>query len=210
MMAVTGPGSDLLLVLEQSRDRGFLGPGPVERHVDQARSFGAVVGQGFAGRAVDLGSGGGVPGLVLAGLLPGASWLLLDASLQRVRFLEGAVRQLGLGARVEVRHGRAEDLGREAEWRGTSDVVVARSFGPPSVVAECAAPLLRVGGRLVVSEPPDGRGERWPAEGVTQLGLAVRAVAPWAGYGMAELEQAAPCPARFPRRVGVPTRAPLF
>lgn len=210
MMAATGPGSDLLLVLEQSRDRGFLGPGPVERHVAQARSFGAAVGEGFAGRGVDLGSGGGVPGLVVAGLLPTASWLLVDASLQRVRFLEEAVRHLGLASRIEVRHVRAEDLGRDPDWRGSCDAVVARSFGPPAVVAECAAPLLRVGGGLVVSEPPEGDRDRWPEADLARLGLVVRTVGPRSGYQMAEMELERPCPDRFPRRVGVPARAPLF
>jgi 16S rRNA (guanine527-N7)-methyltransferase len=210
MMAETSPGSDLLLVLERSRNRGFLGPGPVEFHVAQARSFGVAVGGAFRGRAVDLGSGGGVPGLVLAGLLPTASWLLLDASLQRVRFLEGAVRQLGLTSRVEVRHGRAEDLGRDPDWRGTCDAVVARSFGPPAVVAECAAPLLRVGGGLVVSEPPEPDGERWPSVGLSELGLVVRLVGPRSGYRMAEMQLEVSCPDRFPRRAGVPARAPLF
>jgi 16S rRNA (guanine527-N7)-methyltransferase len=100
--------------------------------------------------------------------------------------------------------------------------VVSRSFGPPPVVAECAAPLLRVGGHLVVSEPParedgtDGSGPtRWPPEDLAALGLEPdppplesdpRATA----AGFARFIQARPCPDRYPRRAGVPVRRPLF
>jgi 16S rRNA (guanine527-N7)-methyltransferase len=134
----------------------------------------------------------------------------VDASLRRVRFLEGAVRDLGLSARVAVLHARAEELGRNAQWRGQADAVVARGFGPPSVVAECGAPLLRVGGVLAVSEPPRAEGVRWPRTEVERFGLRVRAVGPREGYHMAELVQEDPCPLEFPRRTGVPVRSPLF
>jgi 16S rRNA (guanine527-N7)-methyltransferase len=209
-MSDPGPDPDLLLVLEQSRDRGFLGPGPVVDHVEQAQAFVAALGAGFDGLAVDLGSGGGVPGLILARGLPGSTWLLVDASLRRVRFLESAVRRLDLGHRVEVRHARGEDVGREQRWRARVDAVVARSFGPPAVVAECAAPLLRVGGMLAVSEPPRAEGVRWPAAAVRELGLARRGAGDRAGYQLAVLELMDLCPERFPRRVGVPERSPLF
>ena len=65
----------------------------------------------------------------------------------------------------------AEDAGRDAEWRGGFDLVTARSFGAPAVVAECGAPFLRVGGRLVVSEPPSDGPTRWPVEGLAAVGL---------------------------------------
>jgi len=92
-------------------------------------------------------------------------------------------------------------------------VVTARSFGPPAVVAECAAPLLRTGGWLVVSEPPDQSDEeaarRWPAEPLAQLGLRPGERLQ-AAFDYRVLSQAEPCPERFPRRNGVPARRPLF
>jgi 16S rRNA (guanine527-N7)-methyltransferase len=209
-MGAAGPGAEVLLVLERSRERGFLGPGPVEGHVAQAQGFRAALGDGFAGLALDLGSGGGVPGLMLAAWHRSSRWLLVDASLRRVRFLEQAVRDLAFSGRVEVRHSRAEDLGRESAWRGRVDAVVARGFGPPAVVAECAAPLLRVGGVLAVSEPPGAEGVRWPAEEVERFGLTMRRVGGRAGYQLAELELERACPSEFPRRSGVPSRSPLF
>jgi 16S rRNA (guanine527-N7)-methyltransferase len=109
---------------------------------------------------------------------------------------------------VRVVTGRAEDVGRRADHRGSYQVVVARSFARPAVVAECAAPLLAVGGRLVVSEPPE-RGDRWPEEGLSVLGLHLVATTS-VGPRLVTLHQKDRCPERFPRRVGVPGKRPLW
>lgn len=115
---------------------------------------------------------------------------------------------LGLG-NVRILHQRAEDAGRLPELRGTLDLVVARGFGPPAVTSECAAPLLRPGGRLVVSEPPEPEGDRWPARGLAVLGMTFQGrqgvTATFAVIG-----QDQPCPDRYPRRVGIPAKRPLF
>jgi 16S rRNA (guanine527-N7)-methyltransferase len=111
--------------------------------------------------------------------------------------------------RVEVVHGRAEDVGRDPRRRQTADVVTARSFGPPAVTAECAAPLLRVGGRLLVSEPPDAT-DRWPESDLAALGLVPGEPGAVHGFAFVQLVQGKPCPGRDPRRAGVPERSPLF
>lgn len=187
----------------------MLGPGPVAGHIEHATGFVRAVGDPHPDRAVDLGSGGGLPGLVVASAWPGAAVVLLDASERRTGFLIRAVSALGLQRRVTVAHMRAEDAGRDPMWRGRADVVVARSFGPPAVTAECAAPLLGVGGRLVVSEPPHSE-ERWPPASLLQLGLRPAARLEQAFSRFQILRQDEPCPDRFPRRVGVPNKRPLF
>ena len=197
----------LVRLLEQARSLGFLGPGPVEAHVAHAEGFARAWGAAPPDRVVDLGSGGGVPGLVLALRWPDTSFVLLDASERRTAFLADAAANLAPG-RVEVRRARAEEAGRDPELRAGADLVTARAFGPPAVTAECAAPLLRVGGRLVVSEPPEGE-SRWPWEPLAALGLVpLRQVRTTAVYAVLVL--GAPCPDRFPRRVGVPAKRPLF
>jgi 16S rRNA (guanine527-N7)-methyltransferase len=204
-------------VLRQARDLGFLGPGPVEGHLRHAAGFAEVVAAEVAGgwtlqKAVDLGSGGGVPGLALALWFVEAEWKLIDSSVRRTAFLRQAVMALGLQDRVEVRQERAEESGRSVELRATLDLVVARSFGPPAAVAECAAPLLRPGGRgrVVVSEPPGGQAHRWPVEGLGVLGLRPGQVGSTAGGSFQVLVQEQACPERFPRRVGLPSKQPLF
>jgi len=207
-------------VLLDARRAGFLGPGPIEPHLEHAAGFvdlarrQPVPSGTRAPHILDLGSGGGLPGLVIAIRWPAATLVLLDANERRTEFLQRAVRRCGLGERVAVVHQRAEVSGRDPEYRGTFDGVVVRSFGAPAVVAECGAPFLRQGGWLIVSEPPgaseeDGDRARWPADGVAQVGLEpgefVRA-----GFGYQVLYQREACPDRFPRRNGVPAKQPLF
>jgi 16S rRNA (guanine527-N7)-methyltransferase len=197
---------DLRLIeqLERSRALGFLGPGPVEAHVLHSSAFvDALV--GVEGLVVDLGSGGGVPGLVVAMARPDLEVVLVDAMGKRCRFLESAVAALEL--RATVIEGRAEVVGR-GPLRGTAGAVLARSFGPPAVTAECAAPLLRVGGILLVSEPPTGPA-RWTPEGVAQLGLTLGPLIQGAAT-LQRLELVDSCPDRFPRRDGMPAKRPLF
>ena len=205
-------------MLEEARGLGFLGPGPVAGQLDHAGGFAAVVrelfGAGGPGVAGDLGSGGGVPGLVLAMTFPSCHWILVESMVRRAAFLRSAVAELRLGECVTVVEERAEVVGRSVGYRGRLDLVVARGFGPPAAAAECAAPLLRVGGHAVVSEPPGGDPGRWPAGDLAQLGL-VPAPAPapatsGGGWAYQVLVQESPCPGRFPRRVGVPTKRPLF
>jgi 16S rRNA (guanine527-N7)-methyltransferase len=181
----------------------------VEDHIEHALGFARAVGDDIPSRALDLGSGGGVPGLVLAVTWPESAWVLLDGQARRVAFLARAITRLGLADRVEALHARAEEAGRDPDLRGAFDLVTSRSFGAPPVVAECAAPLLRVGGRLVVSEPPESSGERWPAAPLADLGLVnERTIGGAATYTV--LRQASPAPERYPRRPGIPERRPLF
>jgi 16S rRNA (guanine527-N7)-methyltransferase len=165
---------------------------------------------GVPARAADLGSGGGVPALVLALRFSEMKWVLIEAAARRAAFLREAVERLGLDGRAVVVEDRAEAAGRQPQYRGSFDVVTARSFGPPAVVAECAAPLLRIGGRVVVSEPPGGAPARWPTEGLVLLGLAPAASVESAGATYQVLRQVEACPDRWPRRVGIPAKRPLF
>lgn len=201
----------LLELLQHAQDLGFLGPGDVGRHRDHALGYGQVLGEGWSGRAMDLGSGGGVPGLVLAMDLPDSRWTLLDAQAKRATFLTSAVRKLGLEARVAVAHERAEVLARAQGHRSSYDLVVARSFAIPAATAECAGPFLRRGGRLLVSEPPD-EGEdrnRWPSEGLEKLHLTLEEFVP-GPPALAVMRSTDVCPEKYPRRIGLPTKRPLW
>ena len=212
--------ADLREVLADAQRLGFVGGEDVEPHLRHAEAFVAVIeGLGEPACGLDLGSGGGLPGLVLAGHWPGSRWWLLDAGHRRADFLTTAVDRLGWAGRVTVACGRAEELGRSPELRGQMDIVSSRAFGPPAVTAECGSPFLRLGGHLVVSEPPadqDGT-PRWPIEGLDQLGLEpvevdqeAAAEEPDSTPHFQALRQRTPCPDRYPRRVGIPAKRPLF
>ncbi|MEO6627579.1 MAG: RsmG family class I SAM-dependent methyltransferase, partial [Aquihabitans sp.] len=166
-------------------------------------------------RSLDLGAGGGLPGLVLAAQFwPTTMWTFLDAQLRRTEFLAYAIEELGLDDRVEVVMERAEVVGRDPAHRAGYDLVVSRSFGAPAVTAECAAPLLRPGGVLVVSEPPATALEtRWPPSEVAKLGLSPGVAVAVPGDVEAHLVRFVLDGAvadRYPRRTGIPSKRPLF
>lgn len=201
-------------VLQESKALGFLGPGPIEVHIDHAISFMPWLLE--HSQIMDLGSGGGVPGLVLAtelsrsGKLRGKNITLVDANQRRCAFLEDAVGKLGLGSNVVVVHGRAEELARLDTMRHQFDCVIARSFGPPAVVAECAAGFLAVDGCLVVSEPPDQRAARWNEQGLAKVGLELSERATRTGSSLQVMKLVTLCDDTYPRRNGIPAKRPLF
>ena len=193
-----------------ARDEGLIGTGSLDAHISHSLGFARSI--GTAPRAAaDLGSGGGLPGLVLALVWPDSDWRLVEASERRAGFLEGAVRSLGLGERVRVDPRRAEVVGRDPAVRGGADLVCARAFGAPAVVGESAAPLMGPGARLVVSgKPTEASVGRWQAEGLGELGLAAERCVRVRGAWYRVLRQKSPCPDRYPRRPGTPERRPLF
>jgi 16S rRNA (guanine527-N7)-methyltransferase len=162
---------------------------------------------------LDLGSGGGLPGLVVATHRPALELTLLEARQRACRFLREAVTTLELTG-VTVVEARAEDAARRPDLRESFDAVVARSFGPPAPTAECAVGFVRTGGRLVVSEPPgdgerDRAAERWPRAGLEELGLSSPATGGGPGGSFVLIHKTRP-DERWPRRVGVPAKRPLW
>ena len=202
----------LARALAESRARGFLGPQSVDTQVRHAEGFAkcwesrhSSPPTGF----LDLGSGGGLPGLVLI-----ERWncrtLLLDSMEKRCEFLREVVALNGGAARAEVFHGRAEDAARRPEYLESFDLVTARSFGSPAVTAECAARFLKVGATLVVSEPPpEKHSERWVSAGLDRLGLALEQIERF-DSGYAVIVKTRPTPEEFPRSTGTPRKKPLF
>ncbi|MGI9604985.1 MAG: RsmG family class I SAM-dependent methyltransferase [Acidimicrobiales bacterium] len=144
--------------------------GELEPHGEHAMGFLLFSGD-LSGHVVDLGSGAGLPALVLAEACPDTSWTLIERRTSRAELLRRAVRRLGFADRVIVLDDDAGVVGW-ADLRGSADFVTARSFGPPTDTAEVGAPLLAIGGSLIVSEPMDSTiEERWPPAGVARCGL---------------------------------------
>ena len=143
-------------VAEQAR-LGILGLAPLEA-VAHSRRYEHPLPPDA--RVVDIGSGAGVPGLVIAWDRHDVRMTLVDARQKRVDQLTRLVRRLGLRDRVEVIWARVESLGDE--HAGAYDALVARRFGPPVIVVVTAERLVRAGGLVVVSAAPDDRWDGLP------------------------------------------------
>jgi 16S rRNA (guanine527-N7)-methyltransferase len=197
-------------VLGDAQQRGLIGPGEISDHLDHSLGFVEIVSERGCERVIDLGTGGGLPGLVLAAYLESPELSLLDGSERRMAWLEEALGRLGLLGVVSLLFGRAEELGHEAHLRGAFDCVTARAFGQPAATAECAAGFLAPGGVLLVSEPPVAEAGRWSESGLAELGFRPPERLMAAGHSFVLIELAQEAPERYPRRVGVPQKRPLF
>ncbi len=162
---------ELLEALGRSQRLGFLGDRAIPEVVEHARSFVAALAE-VSGSVIDLGAGGGVPGLVLAVDRPDLRITLLDRRTKRTDFLSQMTRRMRLTDRVSVVAADVEDAIRSGH--NDFDAVVARGFGPPEFTLRSAVRCVRPGGVIVISEPPtDDRsdGDRWDDGLLDELGL---------------------------------------
>jgi 16S rRNA (guanine527-N7)-methyltransferase len=152
------------------------------------------------GPVVDVGSGGGSPGVPLAAALPSLHFDLLESSRKKCAFLERWARELG---NASVVCARAEEHAR-GTGRDAYGTALARALAPPPVAAEWCLPLLRAGGRaiLFVGPSPDAAGV---AKAAQQVAGELEKSLP----GFLILRKTGPTPDRFPRRAGMARKRPL-
>ena len=154
---------------------------------------------------VDLGSGGGYPGIPLAVALPARRALLVDSIAKKARFLTVAVEAIGIGDRVTVAATRSETLAGDAGHRGRWGAVVARAVGELTVLAELSLPLLRPGGILVAWKRQPVETEMYRAERALRiLGGRISAVESVTVPGLEDhalvvVEKIAVTPREYPR-----------
>lgn len=154
----------LLETLRDAQRFGFFGARPVEEAAQHARGFVDALGPLEAGtRVVDLGSGGGLPGLVLAAAYRDCAITLIDRREKRTDFLRRAAMRLGFD-HVDVVAADVSELVADVTdgRRPAFDAATARGFGPPSLTLTMACALIGSDGCVVISEPPSG--DRWDPE----------------------------------------------
>jgi 16S rRNA (guanine527-N7)-methyltransferase len=148
----------------------------------------------WEGAVIDVGSGGGSPGIPLAASLPEREVMLLDAERRKCDFLRGWAPP-----NAEVVWGRAEEQPLE-RW----GVAVAKALARPPVAAELCLPLVRVGGAAIL-----WLGEHADLEPLAAASEQLGAATPEMQDGLAVLRKVAPTPPGFPRRPGVAKKRPL-
>ena len=164
-------------------------------------------------RLIDVGSGGGLPGLPLRLARPDMRLTLLEANRKKAAFLVQATSRLGLDG-VEVVAERAEVSGRDPRHREQYDIATARALAALPVLVELCLPFVRVGGRLLAMKTAAAAEAEAAGPAIERLGGRLVAVAPAAtasrhlGEVVVVLKVTA-TPAAYPRRVGVPARRPL-
>jgi 16S rRNA (guanine527-N7)-methyltransferase len=165
-------------------------------------------------RSLDLGSGGGVPGIPLALARRDVRWLLVDSARKKTDALASFVAALDL-PNVEVLAERAETLGRDRAHREQHDLVTARACAALPVLAEYALPLLRAGGTLLAWKGPMSADElRAGRAAAAELGNAVvelrdSGVAALGDHRFVVIRKVDATPDRYPRRPGVPAQHPI-
>jgi 16S rRNA (guanine527-N7)-methyltransferase len=150
----------------------------------------------FEGPLVDVGSGGGTPGIPLAASLPGRDVTLLEAERRKAGFLERWTAEL---PNLRVVWGRAEEQGTEA-----FGVAVAKALARPPVAAEWCLPLVREGGAVVLWVGPSA-----DADAVASVAERIAGELEDAPPGFLVLRKTGPTPPGFPRRPGVAKKRPL-
>lgn len=165
----------LFEALGESQRLGFLGGRPIDEVVEHARWFVAALNE-VTGTVVDLGAGGGTPGLVVAMDRPDLRVTLVDRRTKRTDFLARMVRRLQLSDRVSVLALDVQDALRLGH--DNFDAAIARGFGPPELTLSYASSIVRPGGTIVISEPPavPGGVDRWDPSLLQSAGVSRRDV----------------------------------
>jgi 16S rRNA (guanine527-N7)-methyltransferase len=171
--------------------------------------------QEMGARAIDVGSGAGLPGLPLKIVWPGLKLTLLEATGKKIAFLEHLAGRLEL-AGVTVVQGRAEELAHDAAHREAYDLVLARALAELATLAELTLPFSSIGGLVVAPKGADVAGEvQAAARAVGELGGRLRQIVPLdltpllSPRNLVVLDKVSATPGKYPRRPGIPARRPL-
>lgn len=166
-------------------------------------------------RAVDIGSGAGIPGIPLAIARPDIAFTLIDATGKKVRFLELVAAELGL-SNVTAIHERSEIVAQNPDFREQFDIVVARAVTQLAALAELSLPFLRVGGRAFLPKGGEIEQEIDRARAAIEMtgGRLISAellpqVLCCGVTRLVILDKIGPSLVRYPRRPGIPEHEPL-
>lgn len=165
-------------------------------------------------RFIDVGTGGGFPGIPLLIVCPNWHGTLMDATGKKVAFLAESISALGLNG--VALHGRAEEVARDPAHRDRYDLAFARAVAEMSALSELCLPFVKVGGRFVAMKGSTGEAELDKAQKAIRLlgggEIAVSSLELPEGMGERRLitvQKLTATPKAYPRRTGMPTQKPL-
>jgi 16S rRNA (guanine527-N7)-methyltransferase len=183
-------------LLETSGLTSIRDPAEARRvHLDESLAAAPFVDR-YAGTVVDVGSGGGAPGIPIAAALPGREVVLLEATRRKCDFLESVARDF---PNVRVVCGRAEE--QETDYAG---VAVAKALAPPPVALEWCLPLVAPGGAAILLVGPTA-----DADAVARVSAQLGGGEPERRPGILVVPKLGSTPSGFPRRSGLARKRPL-
>ena len=164
---------------------------------------------------IDIGTGAGFPGLVIKIAFPHLKVTLVDALKKRLTFLETVINELGL-TDIECIHSRAEDLGKNKQYREGFDICASRAVANLAVLSEYTLPFVKVDGYLIALKGQRldeelEQGQRAIEILGGQLEEVVHTGVPFTDldHKIAKIKKVKPTATKYPRKAGEPTKAPL-
>lgn len=183
------------------------------KHWVDSLSLFSVIDPPQGGKFIDVGTGGGFPGVAVFIARPDLSVTLLDSTKKKLTFIESALEQLGLKAQIV--HARAEEAAGNACYREKYDLAVARAVAPLNRLTEYCLPFVRPGGHFVAMKGANAKAEMQEANtAIRILGGSLKEIKklnlPLAGErNLILIEHSAPAPAKYPRASGIISKKPL-
>ncbi|HIU87824.1 MAG TPA: 16S rRNA (guanine(527)-N(7))-methyltransferase RsmG [Candidatus Avilachnospira avistercoris] len=167
-------------------------------------------------RLIDIGTGAGMPGVILKIAFPNLSVVLFDSLKKRLNFLDEVIEALSLKD-IETLHGRAEDMGQDKNYRESFDMAVSRAVARLNVLSEYGLPFVKLGGAFVPYKSGDIAEELTEAKNaIAMLGgnlerdLRFRLPDSDMERSLLYIKKKKPTPKAYPRKAGVPSKKPIM
>ena len=167
-----------------------------------------------ADKIIDVGTGGGFPGVPLAILYPEKEFVLLDSLKKRLNIIDSLTHELGIN-NVTTFHGRAEDAAKQKDMREAFDLCVSRAVANLTSLSELCIPFVKIGGYFVAYKGPGAYDEAKEAENaINILGGKLEFITVPEGQKESEhtlitILKTANTPEKYPRKAGDPLKKPL-
>ena len=175
-----------------------------------------------AEKIIDIGTGGGFPGIPLAIVFPEKKFTLVDSLDKRMKIVQQMADEIGL-KNVTTVHGRAEDLGQSKQYREKFELCVSRAVANLSTLSEYCLPFVKVEGSFIAFKGPDAEEEAMGAENaIMELGGALADIEEAGlfmddgtdlladvGHMLVHIDKESKTPKKYPRKAGTPSKNPL-
>lgn len=166
-------------------------------------------------RIIDIGTGGGFPGIPLKIVKKDVDLVLMDSLQKRIKFLDLVINELKL-SNVQAVHGRAEDFGRDIEYREKFDIAVSRAVASLNILSEYCLPFVKVGGYFIAMKGPDVDIELKESENAIKLlggkildKIKIKLPLSDITHTLIVIEKIKKTPTKYPRKAGKPKKKPL-